>query len=362
MQKRQVKKWITTVCALAVCGVAAGQVPADIWANIAHRAALFSVGLQKPEGSAMVISEKLQVAAAGKRPTTVLPTFTTPTTTAPTAATTRPAVQTSAPAKDANAGVALEQLISTGDKVAGAVAVRNKSGKVFNFTSELQKKPTFKIQTDTDNPQVLIVHTHTTEGYLTYDTGYFNPADIARTHDTAKNVCAAGAAIAETLRAAGVATVQDLTVHDSPKYTGAYSRSEQTVKAALKKYPSVKVVLDIHRDAIIKNDTTHTKPTAVIDGKKAAQLMIIAGTVSTKELPHPDWQQNFRFSLQLQNALAGKYPDLMRPLYLVASRYNQHLAPGYLLVEVGSDVNTVDEAVYSGKLLGKTLAEVLKSL
>jgi stage II sporulation protein P len=132
------------------------------------------------------------------------------------------------------------------------------------------------------------------------------------------------------------------------------------VKRYLKQYPSIQVVLDVHRDAIVPNDTTRVKPTATVNGKKAAQMMLIAGVSSTKNIPHPNWQENFHFALQLQTSITAKYPDLMRPLYLVGSRYNQHLAPGYLLVEIGSDMNTVEEAVYSGELLGKVVAEVLK--
>ena len=128
----------------------------------------------------------------------------------------------------------------------------------------------------------------------------------------------------------------------------------------MEKYPTVKVVLDVHRDAMIANDT-HTKPTVTVNGQKAAQMMIIAGVVSTEALPHPNWEQNFRFAVRLQQSLATTYPDLMRPLSLVASRYNQHLANGYLLVEIGTDVNTVSEAVYSGEMLGKTLANLLNS-
>ena len=90
--------------------------------------------------------------------------------------------------------------------------------------------------------------------------------------------------------------------------------------------------------------------------------MIIASTCDTEAVPHPNWEQNLRFALRLQSALHTKYEGLVRPLYLVDSRYNQHLTNGSLLIEVGSDSNTVEEAVYSGQLVGKTLAQVLDEL
>ena len=102
------------------------------------------------------------------------------------------------------------------------------------------------------------------------------------------------------------------------------------------------------------------KPTVTIDGKKAAQMMIIAGVVGTEALPNPHWEQNLAFAAQWQKLLTERYDGLMRPLSTVGSRYNQHLHAGYLLVEVGSEGNTVDEAVYSAQLLGTTLAELLK--
>ena len=374
MKKRRILKRITALFLTAAMVFLIGQGSPAFWAALGNRIALFAVGLQKPEGGAAALSAQLQAKTAAAKPTAATAPPTTAPTDAATAATTAavpadsanvtritlPSLNEKAPEKAKNAGVVSEQKISTGSDPVNGVCVRNRSGKVLDIAAALTKTPDIHIDTKSDQPQVLIVHTHTTEGYLTYDAGFYNPADVERTQNHAKNVCAAGESIAKTLRAAGIATLHDTTVHDYPKYTGAYSRSEQTVKAAMAKYPSVKVVLDVHRDAMISNDK-HIKPTATVNGQKAAQMMIIAGVVSTDALPHPNWEQNFRFAVRLQQALATTYPDLMRPLCLVASRYNQHLANGYLLVEIGTDVNTVSEAVYSGEMLGKTLAELLNS-
>lgn len=371
MKRKRWGKWLAGMLTVVLLAAVIGQGSREGFLEFGRKAALISVGLQKPDGSAIVLSERMDEAAAKAAPQTTasVTAGTTVSTTAPTTAATTvpsaavnatlPSVPHTSPSKAAGAGTVLEQLISPGSEFVQGVAVRNRSGKAFDLAKELQQKLAVSFQKNIEQPQVLIVHTHTTEGYLTYDTGFYNPTDVERTKDESRNICAAGEAIAQALRQEGIAVVHDTTIHDFPQYTGAYARSEKTVKAALAKYPTVQVVLDIHRDAILPSNTSRNKPTAMVDGKKAAQMMIIAGVVSTNELPHPNWQQNFHFALQLQKALANRYPNLMRPLYLVASRYNQHLAPGYLLVEVGTDVNTVEEAVYSGSLLGKTLAETL---
>ena len=122
------------------------------------------------------------------------------------------------------------------------------------------------------------------------------------------------------------------------------------------------MVIDLHRDGIMLNSIDKVKPTAIINGRKAAQVMIITGVVSTDALPHPDWQENLRLTLRLQQALHTNYEGLVRPLSLTSSRYNQHLSKGAMLIEMGSEANTIEEAVYSAQLVGKTLAQVLKTL
>ena len=168
-----------------------------------------------------------------------------------------------------------------------------------------------------------------------------------------------GDAVAKALTAGGIGVIHDTTVHDSPQYSGAYTRSAETVTKNLQQYPSIQIVLDLHRDAITDGSTL-TKPTVVVNGRKAVQMMIVVGVVSTKALPNANCGQNLALAAQWQRALTAIEPDLMRPLSTVASRYNQNVCPGYLLVEVGSEGNTVAEAAYSGELLAQTLLELLR--
>lgn len=326
-----------------------------------EKTALLAVGMQQPRNAVLALSEQLHAA----EPETEVSSATTATTVPSsagkaTAAGTR-VTNAPAPPRSQKGGTVLEQVLDTGTPVVEQVAWHNRSGESLNIPDQFTHWPDITLTNGTQ-PQVLIVHTHTTESYMNYYAGYYNDDDASRTKDTSQSVVAVGEAIAQQLRAAGIGVIHDTTVHDSPQYTGAYDRAAETIQKNLKQYPGIQVVLDIHRDAIMPDSHTKIKPTVTIDGRKAAQVMIIAGAVSTEDQPHPHWQENLRFALQLQNALASRYEDLARPLSVVASRYNEHLTKGSLLIEVGTDANTIAETVYSGELLGKTLAGVLQKL
>ena len=212
-------------------------------------------------------------------------------------------------------------------------------------------------------PQVLIVHTHTTESFADSDTGSYDPNYPTRNADKSKSVVAIGDKIAQALQQNGIQVVHDTTYHDYPSYSNAYAKSLATVEKDLKQYPTIQVVLDIHRDAIQYSNGTRVKPTVEVAGKKAAQIMVVsacdeAGTA----LSVPDWQYNYRFALRIQQQIAGDYPNLARPLDLCPRRYNMQVSHGALLVEFGTDVNTLDEVLYSGRLFGSELSKVLLNL
>lgn len=344
--------------------------PAD-WGQAGRVMALAAAALRQPAETAALLGERLE--GSGQKPLT--DTLQQPPAAAPPLSTGVPdgaveddgaavpvigqtVLSVSPPPADGSGGKIVERKMPAGDTLLSGIAVLNRSGTAVDMAAALARRLTVGWK-DTREPQVLIIHTHTTEGYMLYDAGYYNAADRNRTRQEDRNVCAVGEAVKGVLEQAGIAVIHDTTVHDDPQYNGAYTRSAETVKAILKQYPSIQVVLDLHRDAVMDGDTTLVKPTVTVEGKKAAQMMLIAGVVSTKALPHKDWEQNLTFAARWQQALDRAYPGLMRPLNTVASRYNQQLSPGYLLVEVGSEGNTLEEAVYSATLLGKTLAELL---
>lgn len=209
--------------------------------------------------------------------------------------------------------------------------------------------------------QVLLVHTHTTEGYADSDKDWYDKNVNPRTTDKSESVVAVGDEIEKKLNAAGIKTLHVTTYHDYPEYTGAYNRARETIKSYLAKYPSIEMVIDVHRDSMTQDDGTKIKPTATINGKKAAQVMIISGCDDDGTLNFSGWRNNLAIATQLQKQLADDYEGLARPLYFAPYRYNMDLTPNSLLIEFGTDVNTLSEAKYSGKMVGEALVKVLEN-
>ena len=239
--------------------------------------------------------------------------------------------------------------------------IRNSTKQNLNFSDELKEKPDLNIKAD-GTPMVLIYHTHTTESYLEEESPWYYEGTPTRSQDESKNVVMVGNAIEAKLKAAGFGVVHDTTVHDYPAYTGGYTRSAETMKKNLEKCPSIQITLDIHRDAIGGGDSARVKPTAVVNGKKAAQFMILTGCDDDGTLGFPNWQENLHLALQLQKTAADLYPDLARPLNFCNRVYNENLTTGSLLVEVGTEVNTLEEASYTGSLFGEVLVETLQKM
>ncbi len=240
----------------------------------------------------------------------------------------------------------------------GKVAVQNQTGQAMDIKTVLSEPVDLKIQ-DKAEPTILIYHTHTTESYQMLDNGWFTNSYQTRSNLEARNMVRVGNEIVAQLEAAGFAVIHDKKIYDAT-YNGAYDRSEAAIEAYQKKYPELQVLLDIHRDAIQTNDTTRIKPTATINGKKAAQIMIISGCERGDVTGFPDWEYNLRFATQLQKICEESYPGLMRPLFFCNRKYNMHKSHCSLLLEMGSDSNTLEEAAYSGRLLGKALAQLLE--
>ena len=237
--------------------------------------------------------------------------------------------------------------------------VKNTADVSIDIGSLLKSPLDFKI-TDTVEPQVLIVHTHTTESYMDSDVGYYYESYTGRSGDDSKNVVAVGNAIAKKLKDMGIGVLHITTHHDDPGYNGSYSRSRESIENALKEYPSIKTVFDIHRDALSSGDEGIIKPTFSVNGKKAAQIMIMSGCDTDGSLDFDFWQENLKFALKLQQKAETLYPGMTRPLYFGNFAYNMNINSGSLLIEVGTHANTLDEAVYSGELLGNVIAQVLK--
>ena len=215
------------------------------------------------------------------------------------------------------------------------------------------------VQLSPKGVQVLIVHTHGSESYTPSEAYQFEYTENDRTLDTRYNVVRIGDELEEILENNGIKTLHVRDIFDSPSYSGSYSRSLEAITQAFKDNPSIKIVIDIHRDAMIAKDGTKYKVTADIDGKTAAQLMFVTGT-SGGGLVHDNWQKNLTFHGRIQQEMNSRYPGIMRPINIRESRFNQHVCPGSMLLEVGTSGNTLDEALYSIQLFGNVLSDMLK--
>jgi len=210
----------------------------------------------------------------------------------------------------------------------------------------------------TDAPQVLIVHTHTSEAYTPDDAHPYVPDDNDRTLDERYNVVAVGERVGEVLETAGIAVLHDTTLNDYPSYSGSYSRMCDIIEGYLVEYPTIRVVLDVHRDAIIYDDGTRFAPTSTIGGARTAQVMLVVGT-NEGGLTHDAWAENLAFALDIQRTADETYPGLMRPVNLRSARFNQHVSPGALIVEIGASGNTLGEALNGASRFAEVLVETL---
>lgn len=242
------------------------------------------------------------------------------------------------------------------------------AGQVRNVTSvsgervleESRLAPDFSIEKNGE-PQVLIMHTHATESYEPYERDFYDASFNSRTTDRSMNMVAVGDKIAEQLEAAGIGVIHDGTLHDYPSYNGSYDLSRETVQKYLEEYPSIKVVLDIHRDAIERESGERIAPVSSVDGKNAAQVMIICGC-DDGTMNMPNCMKNLRFACLLQRQMESDYPGLTRPVLFDYRKYNQDLTTGSILIEMGGHANSIDQAGYSGELVGKSLARCLEEL
>ena len=211
---------------------------------------------------------------------------------------------------------------------------------------------------NTNEPLVLLIHTHATESFAEEGVGTYSKDSSFRSTDASKNMISVGRVMCDVLNSAGVPTIQCETQHDSEDYNTAYNKSLQSTKEYLAKYPSIKYVFDIHRDAIVRDSGEMVKTYCNINGKDCAQIMILVGT-NTAGANHPDWQEHFNVALKLQSGLVSKYDSFARAVSLRGASFNQQYAPGSLLFEIGSCANTLNEAKYAAGLLAGQIAETI---
>lgn len=238
---------------------------------------------------------------------------------------------------------------------AQGVYIENRPGLDLDVAALAQAQLTLTLPEE--GPQVLIVHTHGSEAYTPDGTDTYVATGECRTTDTSKSVVRVGDEIAKVLTEMGLTVVHDTALYDYPEYNGAYDRSLAAVENWLAQYPTIQVVLDVHRDALVGSDGTVYKPITTINGEKCAQVMLVMGSNALYD--HPGWLENLALAVQVQKEMNTLWPTLARPIGLRENRYNQQTAPGAMLVEVGSHGNTLQEALSAARMFARALGAVL---
>ena len=242
-----------------------------------------------------------------------------------------------------------------GYDAAQGVYIENRPGLALDVAALAEAQLTLSLPEE--GPQVLIVHTHGSEAYTPAGGDTYVATGECRTTDTTKSVVRVGDEIAKVLTEMGLTVVHDTGLYDYPEYNGAYDRSLAAVENWLAQYPSIQVVLDVHRDALIGADGTVYKPITTINGEKCAQVMLVMGSNALYD--HPNWLENLSLAVKVQKEMNTLWPTLARPIGLRENRYNQQTAPGAMLVEIGSHGNTLQEALAAARMFARALGAVL---
>ena len=208
-----------------------------------------------------------------------------------------------------------------------------------------------------EQPQVLIVHSHATESYTQTQQFSYTPSAAYRTLDTHYNMVRVGQALQEALEAKGIGVIHDKTLYDHPSYNDAYIQSREGVQMWLEQYPSISLVIDLHRDAAGDSAVGQLKTQVTIDGKSSAQLMMVVGS-NAGGRQHPNWKDNLALAVKLHAQLEKRFPGICRPISFRTERFNQDLSSGALLIEVGAAGDTLEDALAAAEFLAEGISDL----
>lgn len=235
------------------------------------------------------------------------------------------------------------------------VQVRNSSGYAVDLEALLLSE--LKLEVTGTGPAVLILHTHGSESYTQTSQLTYTPSGEYRTLDTGHNMLRVGEALKAALEARGISVIHDRNLHDYPDYNDAYINSRKTAEEYLQQYPSLCLIIDLHRDAA-DTETGQLKTAVSVQNKSLCRLMLVVGTGGTGK-ENSTWRENMILAVQLQARMEQLYPGICRPISLRKERFNQDLSTGALLVEVGAAGDTLEQAIGAAEALAEGLAELL---
>ena len=229
----------------------------------------------------------------------------------------------------------------------GNVKIKNETD--YELTQEMLK-PDITIE----NKNIIIFHTHSCESYTSSEKYPYTPTGNYRTTDLNYTVTRVGTELENQLKNYNFNVVHNQDYHDYPSYNGSYTRSLKTVEGILETAPS-DIIIDLHRDAV--GSRSDYAPTVKIGDEEAAQIMFVIGT-NNGGLWHPNWNQNLKFAVKVQEKAEELYPGLFKPIMLTKSRYNQHTGKYANIIEVGATGNTLEQCLNSMKYLAKIMNDI----
>ena len=251
-------------------------------------------------------------------------------------------------------GAAIKELTITGQSGGypgkDGVYIQNDSGLSFSLSDMLASPLKISKNKSSKKPTVFILHTHASEAYVDQHGG--------RSENPKHNVVHIGDVLAKELEKQGIGVVHCREIIDVPSYNQSYNRAMDIIEQQMEKTPSIKVVLDVHRDSMITDSGMEYKVVSEVNGRKCAQLMMVMGT-NAGGLTHPDWPSNLNFAVNLQKSILQDYPTLMRPVNLRAQRFNEQATKGSMILECGTSANTMHEAETAVMVFADKLAKAL---
>ncbi len=260
--------------------------------------------------------------------------------------------------KEVSSSITFEGDVENSDQLNNPVVTNGKI-KVVNETkysidiNKLLREP-LKLNPIKTGPQIFVYHTHTTESFLRNVSQLNNSGDVpSRTTDSKYNVVRVGEALISNLKKYKINVLHSTTIHDKD-YNSSYVKSLDTLTNYVDKYPSLKMTIDLHRDAAGDNKLRVARK---INGKDCAQIMFVIGTDS--KLNNPKWRENLKLALKIQSRLNEIAPGIAKPTYISKNRYNQHLTNGSVIIEIGGDGNVIDECVRSTSYLAQAINDVI---
>jgi stage II sporulation protein P len=237
----------------------------------------------------------------------------------------------------------------------GKIVIQNQTKYKIDI-DKLLKEP-LKLKTKKKGPYILVHHTHTTESYVRKLEDINKKSVITNSRDSKYNVVRVGDQLADLLRSKYGFNVMHSGVVNDYDYNKSYVTAMDNLTRTMKANSSIGMVIDLHRDGLKRDTVPKLRTVKEIQGKNCAQVMFVVG--SNSRLSHPQWQENLKLAIKLQDKLNSIAPGLARPILVSTNRYNQHASNGALIFEVGGDGNLMSECLESTKYLARAIDEVL---